>query len=200
MRTTLRCSLAALALALATPALASFGSGPATPTTPAPTTAQPAREDGTAGPSARQEAERWYHDAFEDIRKAKADLEGGKDKSAEKRFRRAQERGEKAVALDSTYHEAWNLVGYAARKLKDYDRAVASYRRCLALKPGYAPAREYLGEAYVEMGKLELAREQLASLERLEASDEARTLRAAIEAWEKAHPGGAAGAEGATAR
>jgi tetratricopeptide (TPR) repeat protein len=189
---------AALALMLAAPALASFGSGPSTP---APTPQAPASPADPSKPGAtnRQEAERWYHDAYEDIQKGQADVAAKKDKNAEKRFRRALERGDKAVALDSAYHEAWNLVGYAARKLKDYDRAVAAYERCLKLKPDYAPAREYLGEAYVELGKIELAREQLAAIDALKAPEEARTLQAAIEAWEKANPA-AASAEGDAAK
>jgi len=191
-------SAAALALALAAPAFASFGNSPQTPT-PSPAAGTPAADPSKPASSARQEAELWYHDAYEDIQKAKADLGEKKAKNAEKRFRRALERGEKAVALDEAYHEAWNLVGYAARKLKDYDRAVAAYERCLKLKPGYAPAREYLGEAYVELGKIDLAREQLAAIDALEAPEEARTLQAAIEAWQKANPA-PAGAEGAAAK
>ncbi|MEO5617688.1 MAG: tetratricopeptide repeat protein [Candidatus Eisenbacteria bacterium] len=181
-------SVAALALMLATPALASFGSGPSTPAPTPSTSTNPTGDASKSGITSRQEAERWYHDAYEDIQKAKADLTARKDKSAEKRFRRALERGDKAVLLDATYHEAWNLVGYAARKLKDYDRAVAAYERCLKLKPDYAPAREYLGEAYVELGKIDLARQQLAALDPLKAPEEARTLQTAIEAWEKANP------------
>ena len=192
-------SAATLALMLATPALASFGGGPSTPAPTPSTSSNPAADASKSGLTSRQDAERWYHDAYEDIQKAQADVVAKRDKNAEKRFRRGLERGDKAVALDSTYHEAWNLVGYAARKLKDYDRAVAAYERCLKLKPDYAPAREYLGEAYVELGKIDLARQQLAAIDALKAPEEARTLQTAIEAWEKAHPA-AANAESAGAK
>lgn len=177
-----------VALVLAAPAYASFGSGTSNTPPPAPPSTTPAEDGSKVKASGRQEAELWYHDAFEDIQKAKADVAAKKDKNAEKRFRRALERGEKAVGLDETYHEAWNLVGYAARKLKDYERAVAAYQRCLKLKPDYAPAREYLGEAYVELGKIDLAREQLAALDPLKTPEEVRTLQAAIDAWTKANP------------
>lgn len=192
-------SAAALALVLAAPALASFGSGPSTPAPTPSATGTPSSDSSKPGVTARQDAERWYHDAYEDIQKGQAERTAKKDKTAEKRFRRALERGEKAVGLDSAYHEAWNLVGYAARKLKEYDRAVAAYERCLKLKPDYAPAREYLGEAYVELGKIDLARQQLAAIDALKAPEEARTLQAAIEAWEKANPA-AASAESAGAK
>jgi len=177
-----------VALVLAAPAFASFGGGGSNTPPPAPPTTTPAEDGSKAKASGRQEAELWYHDAFEDIQKAKADLAAKKDKNAEKRMKRALERGEKAVGLDATYHEAWNLVGYAARKLKNYDRAVEAYQRCLKLKPDYASAREYLGEAYVELGKIDLARGQLAAIDAVKAPEEARTLQAAIDAWVKAQP------------
>lgn len=177
-----------LAGALATPAFASFGSGTSNTSATPPATTPQAEDASKTRASGRQEAELWYHDAYEDIQKAKADVAAKKDKSAEKRFRRALERGEKAVTLDEKYAEAWNLVGYAARKLKNYDRAVEAYQRCLTLKPDYAPAREYLGEAYVEMGKIDLARQQLAAIDALKAPEEARTLQGAIDAWAKANP------------
>ena len=137
----------------------------------------------------RQEAEGIYALAYEDIAKAKKDLAAGKTKNAEKKFKRALERGERAVALDSTYHEAWNLVGYSARKLGDYDHAFAAYDKCLSIDPDYAPAREYLGEAWLERGDSKKAREQLAMLEEINpGSADTQTLRTAIEAYEAAHP------------
>ncbi|HEY2955290.1 MAG TPA: tetratricopeptide repeat protein [Candidatus Eisenbacteria bacterium] len=173
------CLLGGLA---APPAFASFG-GSKSEEPPRP-------ETGISSVSLtpRQEAERLYADAYDEITKAKKDLEEGKEKNAAKKFKKALDRGERAVSFDAKYHEAWNLVGYAARKLKDYDRALAAYEKCLALKPDYAPAREYLGEAYVELGKLDKAHEQLAWLERAAAATtEARDLKKAIADYEAAH-------------
>jgi tetratricopeptide (TPR) repeat protein len=177
-------AVALLALVAGTPALAALGGDP--PRTDPSTSSVP--DDFRGERSPRQEAERWYADAYDDIAKAKKDLEAGKAKNAEKRFRRARERAERAVELDSRYHEAWNLVGYAARKSGDAKGAVAAYEKCLALEPDYAPAREYLGEAFVEAGDLGRAEEQLRWLERLEAHAEAKTLRVAIEAARGASP------------
>jgi tetratricopeptide (TPR) repeat protein len=140
----------------------------------------------------RQQAERTYADAYEDVAKAQKDLAQGKKKNADKKFKRAMERGETAAGLDSTYHEAWNLVGFCARNLGLYDRSLAAYDRCLAIAPDYAPAREYLGEAYVELGRISEAREQLARLERLKAEGEVKTLKARIDTWIAANPGAAA--------
>src|SRR5207249_173721 len=74
-----------------------------------------------------------------------------------------------------------------------------AYLKCLGIKFDYAPAREYLGEAYLEMGKVAQAREQLAVLERLKASDSVTELKASIDAYVAAHPEAAAPADSAAA-
>uniref|UniRef100_A0A832MKW4 Tetratricopeptide repeat protein n=1 Tax=Eiseniibacteriota bacterium TaxID=2212470 RepID=A0A832MKW4_UNCEI len=151
--------------------------------TPRPDTPPPAASgEARAQPAPRAQAEVLYADAYDEVARAKQDLAGGRAKSAEKRFRRALDRALRAAELDTAYHEAWNLAGYAARRLGDHERALAAYGRCLRLAPDYAAAREYLGEALVELGRLDEARAQLAWLERLGAKDEARVLRGALEA------------------
>lgn len=196
MKFTSRITLVLLALALASPAYASFGHHHDDDSQPKSTKPD---QDGMQDPSgSRGEAEKWYHDAYDDVQKAKSSLDAKKDKDAEKHFRRALERGQRATELDSTYAEAWNLVGYASRKLKDYDRALAAYQRCLKLKPDYAPAREYLGEAYLELGKVDLAKEQLAAIDASKDSEDARTLATAIDDWEKAHPDAGSAAPAST--
>jgi len=188
-----------LTAVLAAPAFASMGSGKE-PETPSSTPSTPSTSDASTS-SLRQEAERDYGDAYNEIAKAKKDLEAKKDKNAEKRFRKALDRAKGAVEKDSTYHEAWNLVGYSARKLKDYDQAVAAYLKCLSIKFDYAPAREYLGEAYLEMGKVDKAREQLAMLQSQKAADSVTELKASIDAYVTAHPeAAAASADSASAR
>jgi len=172
--------LAALAALASSPAHAVLSGGSKSSTPAAPAQAQ----------TPRQQAERLYAEGYDEVEKGKQELASGKTKNAEKRFRKALEKGETAVALDSTYAEALNLVGYSARKLGDYDKALAAYDRALRIKPDYAAAREYLGEAYVELGRIEQAREQLAQLEKLGATEEARTLKGAIDAYEQAKAGG----------
>ncbi|TMQ52259.1 MAG: tetratricopeptide repeat protein [Candidatus Eisenbacteria bacterium] len=166
-------------------ALCSMGGGPKEPPQPS---GNPEPGTSAEAPTTRQEAERIYGDAYNDVDKAKKDLAAGKKKNADKRFKKSRERGERAVELDSTYYEAWNLVGFCARKLSDYDKSLAAYDRCLGLKPDYAPAREYLGEALVELGKVDKAREQLAWLERLNATEQRDGLKSMIDSWVAAHP------------
>ena len=59
---------------------------------------------------------------------------------------------------------AYNLLGYAYRKLGNYRRAVTYYQQALDLNPHHRGALEYLGEAYVEMGCMAQAQDLLARL------------------------------------
>ena len=173
-----------LIAALAAPAFASMGGSP--PSEPAQR--PPNEVQAGAETTPRQQAQQLYGGAYDDVAKASLEAANGKDKNAQKKYKRALERATSAVALDSTYYEAWNLVGFAARKLADYPRSLSAYGRCLSIQPGYAAARESLGEAYVELGRIREAREQLAWLERLNAGDQAKTLSGRIAEWQSAHP------------
>lgn len=61
--------------------------------------------------------------------------------------------------------DAFTLLGYAYRKLGDYRQSLKHYHRALDLNPYHLGALEYLGEAYVETGDLERARELLNRIE-----------------------------------
>ena len=189
-----------VALAFAAPAFASMG-GSSTPEPRQPSSSTASESAATM--TLRQQAERDYGDAYDEIAKAKKDAAEKKDKNAEKRYKKALERAQRAVETDSTYHEAWNLVGYASRKLGKYDQAVAAYQKCLSLRFDYAPAREYLGETYLELKNLDKALVQQAILEKLKATAEAAVLMAAIDTYrgtpagEKSAPTSATEATGA---
>jgi tetratricopeptide (TPR) repeat protein len=131
--------------------------------------------------NAQKEAEKLYGKAYQEIARGQKDLEKGNEKKARKRFQKAMGWSEEVVELKPDYFEAWNLVGFTARKLEDYDRSLAAYATCLELKPDYVPAREYLGKAHVELGQLDKAKEQLEWLHKLEAIKEAESLAALIE-------------------
>jgi len=188
----LRWMLFTVPLLAAAPAVASMTGG-STPAPPAPPPANPTPGMSTTSTDAdassqRQKAERAYAEAYDQIAKAKQDLEAGKGKNAEKKFRKALESAQEAVALDDKYAEAWNAVGYSSRKLGKYDDALKAYGRALDLKPDYAAAREYLGEAYLELGQLDKAKDQLVMLDHQNAADESKQLKTAIDAYQAAHP------------
>lgn len=75
-------------------------------------------------------------------------------------------RCEEALALLDTLKnpntaKALNYRGYATRKLGRTDEGIGYYLQSVKLDPHYAQVREYLGEAYVIKGRLDLAQEQL---------------------------------------
>lgn len=82
--------------------------------------------------------------------------------------------------------EVHSLLGFTLRKTGRLDEAQQHYTRALNLDPQHLGANEYLGELYVELGQLELARERLNILHSVCGSDceEARDLAAAIAAAE----------------
>ncbi|MDP4823996.1 MAG: hypothetical protein NWR47_08630 [Aestuariivirgaceae bacterium] len=59
--------------------------------------------------------------------------------------------------------EVLNGLGYTNRKLGLFDIGIGYYN--------YLQVREYLGEGYVSMGRLDLAREQLAEIEKRGGKD-----------------------------
>jgi tetratricopeptide (TPR) repeat protein len=77
----------------------------------------------------------------------------------------------RALSFDRGYADAWNELGYALRHQGRYDESLQAYTEALRLRPEFPEALEYLGEAYVEMGRLDDARRVLT---RLRALDTAR--------------------------
>jgi tetratricopeptide (TPR) repeat protein len=73
----------------------------------------------------------------------------------------------RGLAEDTQQADVYNLMGYSLRKTGDYATSLTYYTKALQLQPDYRPAREYLGELYVETGNISKAREQLAVLVKL---------------------------------
>ena len=67
--------------------------------------------------------------------------------------------------------QALNYRGYATRKLGRTEEGIGYYLKSVALDPTYAQVREYLGEAYVIQGKIDLAKAQLATIKALCGTD-----------------------------
>ena len=62
---------------------------------------------------------------------------------------------------------ALNYRGYVTRKLGRTEEGIGYYKQSVALDPKYPLVREYLGEAYVLQGKVDLAKEQLAEIKNI---------------------------------
>jgi tetratricopeptide (TPR) repeat protein len=77
--------------------------------------------------------------------------------------------------------DAHNLMGFAYRKLGDYDQALEQYDRALTLNPHHRGALEYLGEAYLDLDRPELAK---AMLDRLTVECQRIAASATEDAWQ----------------
>jgi Tfp pilus assembly protein PilF len=82
------------------------------------------------------------------------------------------------VAL-GPHPDVLTYVGFANRKLHNYDVAISYYSAALKLDPEHRGANEYLGEYYVETGQIGKAKQQLVTLEKICAfgCEEAEELR-----------------------
>ncbi len=88
---------------------------------------------------------------------------------------------------DPNTPRALNYRGYATRKLGRTDEGVGYYLKSVALDPNYSQVREYLGEAYVIQGKFDLAKEQLATIEKLCGSKDCEYYEDLADALKTAH-------------
>lgn len=73
----------------------------------------------------------------------------------------------RAQAAVGPHPDVLNYLGYAHRKLGEFGRAENYYAAALDLDPSHLGANEYLGELYLELGKIDKAKSQLAKLESL---------------------------------
>jgi len=67
----------------------------------------------------------------------------------------------KAAAKDPNNADIQNSLGFAYRKAKLFDDAMRHYKAALKLVPDHRGANEYLGELYLELGRLAEAEERL---------------------------------------
>ena len=94
---------------------------------------------------------------------------------------------EEALALLDTLKQpntakALNYRGYATRKLGRTDEGIGYYLQSVKLDPHYAQVREYLGEAYVVKGRLDLAQEQLQQIKSICGSTTCEEYQDLVEA------------------
>lgn len=73
----------------------------------------------------------------------------------------------KTKAEAGPHPDVLTYLGFANRKLQQYDQAISYYRQALAFDSAHKAANEYLGELYVEIGDLARAGLQLQKLDEL---------------------------------
>ena len=86
-----------------------------------------------------------------------------KDKveKAKKLYLKAYDKFEKAYAKNKQNADILNYLGYTLRKTGDFEKAETYYLKGLELDPKHLGINEYLGELYVQTGRIELAKERL---------------------------------------
>ena len=60
----------------------------------------------------------------------------------------------------------YTMLGFTTRKLGRWDEGMAIYRKALAIDPTNPNTHEYIGEAYISVGRIDLAQLQLSEVER----------------------------------
>jgi tetratricopeptide (TPR) repeat protein len=83
---------------------------------------------------------------------------------------------------DQSNAMALTMIGYAERKLGNTAEALNAYEKALAIDPDNTDAHEYLAEAYISMGRIDLAGHELEAIARIcgKACEQYRDLAAAI--------------------
>jgi tetratricopeptide (TPR) repeat protein len=92
-----------------------------------------------------------------------------------------------AALRDARNADIQNYLGYAYRRLRQFDPAMQHYQQALTLNPRHRSAHEHLGEARLAQGDLPKAKEHLAALEQicLIPCDEYDDLKRAIVEYNK---------------
>ena len=98
------------------------------------------------------------------IIKAKKLEKKEKIEKAQTLYLKALSKLEKAYDKDKKNADILNYLGFALRKTGDFEKAEKFYLKGLELDSGHFGINEYLGELYVETGRIELAKERLQTL------------------------------------
>lgn len=111
------------------------------------------------------------------------------DDIAAQRYARALPRLRAIVTAEPGHADAWNLIGFASRKIGDLRTSWKAYQTALSIKPDHRGAREYLGEWYLQNDDVAGAVEQYRTLASLCAGPciEKDTLEKAIVAYSVAN-------------
>jgi len=106
---------------------------------------------------------------------ANTDLAAARAAVQQKQWAQASVLLQRVVANEPRNADAHNLLGYTYRWLGRMDESFAAYAKALEIDPNHRGAHEYLGVAYLKVGKPEQAEQHLAQLTRLCGSDCAET-------------------------
>ena len=119
-----------------------------------------------------------YNSGKKLILRAKKLEKKDKVEKAQKLYLKALKKFEKAYIKDKKNADLLNYLGYALRKTGDFENAEVYYLKGLKIDAGHLGINEYLGELYVQTGRIELAKERLKVLNgcKCEEYDELKEL------------------------
>jgi len=132
---------------------------------------------GSSGDGGKDEAS-LYKSGKKLVLRAKKLEKKDKVEKAKKLYLKAYEKFEKAYAKDKKNADILNYLGYTLRKTGNFEKAEIYYLKGLELDSGHLGINEYLGELYVQTGRIELAKERLKVLDgcKCEEYDELKEL------------------------
>ena len=87
-----------------------------------------------------------------------------KIEKANKLYLKAYKKLEKAYDKNKKNPDILNYLGYTLRKTGNFEKAEKFYLEGLKLDSGHLGINEYLGELYVQTGRIDLAKERLQTL------------------------------------
>ena len=114
------------------------------------------------------------------IKRAKKLEKKGKIEKANKRYQKALEYLIKSNKEKPNQSDTLNYLGFATRKLGDYEKGEEYYLLGLQIDPDHKGINEYLGELYVITDRIDLAKERLSVLKNCNC-EEYKELKEIIE-------------------
>lgn len=85
----------------------------------------------------------------------------------QEKYKQAIDTLENAVDSEPDNADAWNLLGYASRKIGDLEQSAEAYSKALSIDPKHLDALEYQGELFLMLGDKTSAEGNLAELKSL---------------------------------
>ena len=105
-----------------------------------------------------------YNSGKKLVLRAKKLEKKNKIEKANKLYLKAYKNLEKAYDKNKKNPDILNYLGYTLRKTGNFEKAEKFYLEGLKLDSGHLGINEYLGELYVQTGRIDLAKERLQTL------------------------------------
>ncbi len=103
----------------------------------------------------------YYKEAVSLVKRAGKLETKGKLEKAKKLYSKAFKNLEKADKKDKNNPDILNYMGFTSRKIGNFAEAENYYLSGLKINPNHNGINEYLGELYVQTGKIDKAKERL---------------------------------------